>query len=246
MRLAIIGDGKMGRALAALAADRGDTVTALLGIEDNRGGAGITRERLGNPEVAVEFTEPDAAVANALACIAAGVPVVVGTTGWYDSLDRVTRAAREAHGSLFWSPNFSLGVAVLAAAAEVAARAIRSIEGFDVHVVETHHAAKKDRPSGTASALAGRVEAALERSVPVTSVRTGHVPGTHEVIFDGMFEQVRLVHEARDRRVFAAGALSAAAWLRGRRGVFTMRDVVEAVGLGGTVGTGATTEETKR
>ncbi|HSA55158.1 MAG TPA: dihydrodipicolinate reductase C-terminal domain-containing protein [Gemmatimonadaceae bacterium] len=240
MRLAIIGDGKMGRAIAALAAERGDTVTALVGLAENRGGAGITRERLGDPEVAVEFTEPDAAVANALACLRVGVPVVVGTTGWYDSLERVTRAAAEARGALFWSPNFSLGIAVLTAAIEAAARAVRALEGFDAQLIETHHAAKKDRPSGTAAALAGRMEAMLGRPVPVTSVRTGHVPGTHEIVFDGMFEQVRLVHEARDRRVFAAGALSAAAWLRGRAGVFTMRDVVQAVGAG------ATTEETDR
>lgn len=243
MRLAIIGDGRMGRAIAALAAEQGDTVTALLGLEANRGGAGITRDDLGAPDVAVEFTQPDAAVANALACLDAGIPVVVGTTGWYDQLERVTRVAQERRGALFWSPNFSLGVAVLMAAVEATARALRAIEGFDVHVVETHHAAKKDRPSGTAAALAGRVEAALERTIPVTSIRTGHVPGTHEIIVDGMFEQVRLVHEARDRRVFAAGALSAAAWLRGRQGVFTMRDVVEAAG---GAGTGATTEETKR
>lgn len=243
MRVAIIGDGKMGRAIEALAVERGDTVTAVLGIEDNRGGAGITRARLGDPEVAVEFTEPDAAVANALACLEAGVPVVVGTTGWYEGLDRVMRAVETTRGALFWSPNFSLGVAVLAAAAEAAARAIRAFEGFDVHLIETHHAAKKDRPSGTAAALAGRLETTLERPIPVTSVRTGHVPGTHEIIFDGMFEQVRLSHAARDRRVFAAGALSAAAWLRGRRGVFTMRDVVEAAGSGDP---GATTEETKR
>lgn len=233
----------MGRAIAALAAERGDTVTAVLGLAANAKGAGITRAQLGDPDVAVEFTEPDAAVANALACLRAGVPVVVGTTGWYGELDRVTRAAQEAHGALFWSPNFSLGIAVLMAAVEAAARAVRAIEGFDVHVLETHHAAKKDRPSGTAAALAGRVEAMLERAIPVTSLRTGQVPGTHEIIFDGMFEQVRLVHEARDRRVFAAGALSAAAWLRGRQGVFTMRDVVDVAGRGGM---GPTTEETKR
>jgi 4-hydroxy-tetrahydrodipicolinate reductase len=233
MRLAIIGDGKMGLAIAALAAERGDAVTALVGLAGNEGGAGITRERLGDPEVAVEFTEPAAAAANALACVRAGVPVVVGTTGWYDALARVTVEVQSTGGALFWSPNFSVGVAVLMAAAEVAARAVRAVGGFDAHLIETHHAAKKDRPSGTAGALADRVGEALGRPVAVTSVRTGQVPGTHELLFDAPFEQVRLVHEARDRRVFADGALKAAAWLRGRQGVFTMRDVIGAIAMTG-------------
>jgi 4-hydroxy-tetrahydrodipicolinate reductase len=233
MRLAIIGDGKMGRAIAALAADRGDVVTALVGLAGNEAGAGITRQGLGDPEVAVEFTEPAAAAANALACVRAGVPVVVGTTGWYDALDRVTAEVHAAGGALFWSPNFSLGVAVLLAAAETAARAVRAVGGFDAHLIETHHAAKKDRPSGTAAVLADRVGEVLGQRVAVTSVRTGQVPGTHEILFDAPFEQVRLVHEARDRRVFADGALKAAAWLRGRRGVFTMRDVIGAIAATG-------------
>jgi 4-hydroxy-tetrahydrodipicolinate reductase len=228
MRLAIIGDGRMGRALAALAAERGVTVTAMLGIDANQGGTGISRARLGEPEVAVEFTEPAAAASNAIACAAAGVPVVVGTTGWYDQLPRVAEAVERAGTALLWAPNFSVGVVVLTVAAEAAARALRDTAGFDAHLIETHHAAKKDRPSGTAAALSARLSGVLGREVPVTSVRTGHVPGTHELVFDAPFEQLRLVHEARDRRVFADGALRAAAWLRGRRGVFTLRDVLSS------------------
>lgn len=232
MKLAIIGDGKMGRAVAALAADRGITVTAILGIDENRGGTGIARARLGEPDVAVEFTEPESAAANAMACARAGIPVVVGTTGWYHALDDVVSEVARHRGALLWAPNFSLGVAVLTTAVETVARALGQAEGFDAHLVETHHAAKKDRPSGTAAALAATARDALGRDVPITSVRTGHVPGTHEVIFDAPFEQLRLVHEARDRRVFADGALRAAAWLRGRQGIFTMRDVI-AIGEGG-------------
>lgn len=229
MRLAIIGDGKMGQAVAALATARGDTVTAVLGAAENRRGDAITRERLGDPEVAVEFTEPGAAAANAIACVRAGIPVVVGTTGWYESLPLVTAETERVNGALLWAANFSLGVAVLTAAIEAAARALRGAAGFDVHLIETHHAAKKDRPSGTAGALAHAASRALGTDVPITSVRTGHVPGTHELVFDAPFEQIRLTHEARDRRVFADGALRAAAWLRGRRGVYTMRDVITLV-----------------
>jgi 4-hydroxy-tetrahydrodipicolinate reductase len=129
-------------------------------------------------------------------------------------------------GAMFWAPNFSVGVAVLSAAIEAAAAALRGVAGFDVHLVETHHAAKKDKPSGTAASLAETANRALGRSVPITSVRTGFVPGTHELVIDAAFEQLRLVHEARDRRVFADGAISAAEWVLGRKGVFTMSDVL--------------------
>lgn len=226
MKIALIGDGKMARAIAPLAADRGHQITVTLGAGDNRDGSGITREKLGNPDLAIEFTEPSAAVANVLACARAGLSVVVGTTGWYNELDKVSAEVRRLDGSMFWAPNFSLGVAILSAAIEAATSALRGVSSFDVHLVETHHAAKKDRPSGTAASLADIATRNLGREVPITSVRTGFVPGTHELVIDAAFEQLRLVHEARDRRVFADGALSAAEWLLGRKGVFTMRDML--------------------
>jgi 4-hydroxy-tetrahydrodipicolinate reductase len=227
MKLAIIGDGKMGQALAPLATARGHAVTAMLGLAENRDGSGIDPARLGHPDVAIEFTEPGSAVANALACVRIGLPVVVGTTGWYDRLPEVTSEVRRANGAMFVAPNFSLGVAVMVAAAQAAAAAARALTAFDVHLLETHHAAKKDRPSGTAASIADIAGQALDRDVPITSVRTGHVPGTHVLILDAPFEQVRIVHEARDRRVFADGAISAAEWLLGRTGVFTMRDLLQ-------------------
>jgi len=225
--VAVIGDGKMGQAIRQLALDKGWKVTALLGERENAGGAGITARSLGNPQVAVEFTQPDAAVGNIIACLKAGVPIVVGTTGWYQSLPEVTRVAKESGTGLLWAPNFSLGVNVLIELARYAGTMMRSLEGFDAHIVETHHAAKKDAPSGTAMAIAKAASDALDRPIPTTSVRTGSVPGTHELIFDGAFEQLSLTHLARDRRVFAEGALKAADWLIGKKGVFTMRDVLE-------------------
>jgi 4-hydroxy-tetrahydrodipicolinate reductase len=225
--VAVIGDGKMGQAIRQLALDKGWKVTAILGERENAGGAGITARSLGNPQVAVEFTQPDAAVGNIIACLKAGVPIVVGTTGWYQSLPEVTRVAKESGMGLLWAPNFSLGVNVLIELARYAGTLMRSLEGFDAHIVETHHAAKKDAPSGTAMAIAKAASDALDRPIPTTSVRTGSVPGTHELIFDGAFEQLSLTHLARDRRVFAEGALKAADWLIGKKGVFTMRDVLE-------------------
>ncbi|HEY3112109.1 MAG TPA: dihydrodipicolinate reductase C-terminal domain-containing protein [Gemmatimonadaceae bacterium] len=226
-RIAVIGDGKMGQAIRQLAVEKGWKVTAIVGERESAGGKGITASALGDPEVAVEFTQPDAAVGNVVASLRSGVPVVVGTTGWYGSLPEVMRIAKETGTSLLWSPNFSLGVNVLIELARYAGTLMRTLEDFDAHIVETHHTKKKDAPSGTAIAIAKAASDALERPIPTTSVRTGSVPGTHEVVFDGTFEQLLLRHEARDRRVFAEGALKAADWLIGKRGVFTMRDVLE-------------------
>ena len=222
---ALVGMGKMGRALAALAPERGFRVVAEL--DPARADyAGITRESLRGAQVAIEFTTPQAAPANVRACAAAGCPVVVGTTGWYEQLPAVAADVERSGGAILTAPNFSIGVAVFDRVVAEAARLFAQLDGFDAHLVETHHAAKKDAPSGTAGALAKTASAALGRAIPVTSIRVGHVPGTHEVVFDAPFEQVRLVHEARDRRVFAEGALVAARWLVGRRGAFTMADVL--------------------
>lgn len=219
--LALIGMGKMGRALAELAPERGFTIVATL---DH--GHPITAASLNGAAVAIEFTAPDAAPGNVRACLAAGCPVVVGTTGWYGQMDAVSADVRTARGAMLTAPNFSVGVAIFDRVVAEAARLFAGVSGFDTHMVETHHTAKKDAPSGTAALLAKSAERAGGRAIPITSVRVGSVPGTHEMIFDGAFEQVRLVHEARDRRVFAEGALAAAKWLVGRTGVFTMQDVL--------------------
>jgi len=229
-KVAIIGDGKMGQAIRQLALDKGWQVSAMLGERESAEGVGVSRQSLGDPDVAVEFTQPSAAVANVLACLRASVPVVVGTTGWYDSLPEVTRVATEASTGLLWSPNFSLGVNVMIEVARYAASLMSSLEEFDAHIIETHHTRKKDAPSGTAIAIAKAASDALDRPIPTTSIRTGSVPGTHELVFDGAFEQLSIVHEARDRRVFAEGALRAADWLVGKQGVFTMRDVLQLAG----------------
>ena len=228
-RLAVIGDGKMGRTIVQLAPERGFMVSAMIGARHNEGGRGVTSGALNGAQVAVEFTEPGAAAANVEAALRAGVPVVSGTTGWYAELPRLRELATELGGALFTAPNFSVGVAVFARIAERAAALLAPLSAFDAHVVETHHSAKKDAPSGTGAMLRDVMAGQLGREVPVTSVRTGSVPGTHELIFDAPFEQIRLTHEARDRRVFADGALLAARWLIGRRGVFDMTDLLDSL-----------------
>jgi len=214
MRVALIGMGKMGRAVRDLA---GDQVTVTLD-------GPFTPDRLANADVAIEFTIPSAAPTNIRTCLAAGCPVVVGTTGWYAELPSLTEDVSRQGGALVWAPNFSLGAQVMMYLAAEAARLLDS----DAAIVETHHASKRDAPSGTAREIARAIIAERSGGVPITSVRVGHVPGTHEVIFDGTFDQLRLTHEVRDRKVFAEGALVAAEWLiaEKRVGVYTMQDVL--------------------
>ncbi len=224
-RLAIIGFGKMGHTIEQLAPERGFTVVAR--IDPLTGDAKqVTRDALADAEVAVEFSTPDTAPGNIKAAIEAGCPVVVGTTGWYARRAEVDKLVGDRGGALLVAPNFSIGVAAFAEIVRAAARALRSAPGFEAHVVETHHSAKKDAPSGTAANLEKLAAAEWGREVPITSVRVGSVPGTHEFVFDGPFEQIRLEHVARDRRVFADGALLAAKWIIGKRGVFSMSDVL--------------------
>ena len=221
VKLALVGMGKMGRALAQLAPDRGCEVVATLDEGD-----AIDGSTLNGAEVAIEFTAPDAAVGNIRKLVQAGCPVVVGTTGWYDELPTITDLVSSKAGALVYAPNFSIGVNLFREIVVRAAAIMKGASGFDVHLVEVHHAAKKDAPSGTAASLSHAAAPALGREIPVTSVRVGAVPGTHELIFDAPFETIRLEHVARDRRVFADGAITAAKWLVGRRGVFQMQDVL--------------------
>ena len=204
----------MGSAVRVLANDAGWTIAAEI--------ARLERpEQLAGVDVAIEFTTPEAAVGNIRTCVDAGCPVVVGSTGWYEQLPSVRANVIARNGALFWAANFSIGANVLAMLAANARRTL-PLAQFPAAIVETHHAAKRDAPSGTAFTIAE----GLEAGAPITSLRVGHVPGTHEVVFDGAFEQIRLEHVVRDRRVFAEGALMAAAWLVGRHGVFTMQDML--------------------
>ncbi len=226
VRLALIGMGRMGRALDALARERGCEVVARLDVPDMS--RGLTREMLNGAQVAIEFTQPDAAVANASACLACGCPVVIGTTGWGEQRATLEDAISKTGVPALSSPNFSLGVQLFLAIAEDAGRRLREMRGFDGHLVETHHTAKKDAPSGTAIAIAERVERGLGHAIPVSSIRVGSVPGTHSLVFDAPFEQITLTHEARDRRVFADGALAAARWLSAVKApsLYSMQDVL--------------------
>lgn len=227
MRLAIVGNGKMGRAVAALAEERGHVVHAIIGREENAGGAALTRERLRGVDAAIEFTRPDAVVTNLERLIEAGIPTVTGTTGWSAELPRVARLVEARRGALLHAANFSVGVHLfLRAARDLAARFAGRPE-FDSFILEEHHAAKVDAPSGTAAALRRSLrEADSAREFPITSVRAGSIPGTHVVTYDGPHDTVALSHVARSRWGFAAGALAAAEWLPGRAGVHDFEEML--------------------
>lgn len=233
MKLALVGYGRMGRAVEAAALEMGHEVVARLERGDTP-----TPAALAGAEVAVEFTRPEAAPDTLVRLAEAGIDVACGTTGWLDALPRV-RAAVEASGTgLLVAPNFSLGVAVFTRLVRRAARLAAAVPDYDVHLHEAHHRHKVDHPSGTARMLAEALVAALDRkhrwleSPPegppdpgvlyVSVARAGEIAGTHLVMLEGPHDRIELRHEARDRGAFARGAVEGAAWVRGRPGVHSL------------------------
>ncbi len=227
MRIAIIGNGKMGKAIAALAVERGHTIhTVVTGLENN-GGKALTPERLGGADVAVVFTRPDAVVKNLERLIELGIPTLTGTTGWSDALPKVQDLVRQRSGTLLHAVNFSVGVHLFFRVARDLARSVRGRLEFVVSIEEEHHKTKLDAPSGTALQLQRQLwTEEPERRFPITSVRTGEALGTHSISYTAPHETVTLRHVVRNREVFAAGALAAAEWLPGKTGVFTFDDML--------------------
>lgn len=223
LRIAVIGVGRLGREILALAPDRDADVVASFGRQNTLTTADL---RQSAAEVVIDVSVAEAVEANVDTCLAAGIPIVIGVTGWHDATGRILDRVANSRGAVLIAPNFSVGATLFEAAVADAAKRFSALIGFDAAIIETHHMMKKDAPSGTARALASAVKKSRGSDVPVTSVRVGNVPGVHTLLLDAAFEQVTLTHEARDRRVFADGALLAARWLRGRFGTFTMTDVV--------------------
>jgi 4-hydroxy-tetrahydrodipicolinate reductase len=219
-RLAIVGYGKMGRMIEALAPEYGFSVHARIDLNDDVKSAQ-------GADVAIEFSTPEAAVSNIEKLAAMGVPVVVGTTGWLAEMDRV-RAAVEAHGTgLVWSPNFSIGVNVFSRLVQEAAKLLADEAQYGAWAWEVHHSTKKDAPSGTLIKLVGDMKkAGYERAIDVSSNRAGAHPGTHEVGFDSAADTITLRHSARSREGFARGALKAGQWIVGKKGVFEFGEVL--------------------
>ena len=227
VRLAIVGYGKMGQAVAALALGRGHAIHMMVKSSDNADARALTRERLAGADVAVEFTRPEAAVSNLERLIELGIPTVTGTTGWTGALPRITALVEARKGALLHAANFSVGVHLFLRGARELARNFSGRPEFIASIREEHHAAKLDAPSGTALVLQQQLgDSDASRSFPISSVRAGTVPGTHTLTYEGPHETVFLSHVARDREAFAGGALRAAEWLPGKTGVFTFEHLL--------------------
>ena len=227
MNLAIVGYGKMGRLIEQLAPEFGFTVALKLDEFNNVDGAGMTAENFRGVDVAVEFSTPHTVVGNIERLAALGVNTVVGTTGWTAQLDRVKAVVEEAGIGLVWSPNFSIGVNVFFRLVSEAARLLANEPSYAAWGWEIHHSAKKDAPSGTLLKLIEEMKkAGYSRPVDAGSNRAGWHPGTHEIGFDSAADTITLRHAARSREGFARGALKAAAWVAGKKGLYEFSTVL--------------------
>jgi len=220
MKLAIVGYGKMGRLIEQLASEYDATIHARLDVNDDLSQAA-------GADAAIEFTTPQSAITNIEALAALGVPTVVGTTGWLEHLDRARVAIAKHNSALVWSPNFSIGVNVFLRVVEEAARLLANEPQYGAWAWEIHHHTKRDAPSGTLAALVNAMKTAgYTRPIDASSNRAGAHPGTHEIGFDSAADTITLLHTARSREGFARGALKAAQWIHGKKGVFEFKDII--------------------
>ena len=232
-RLALVGYGRMGKLIEQLAPEHGFEVVVRLAGENNPEGAGITEEafrQAGGVDVAIDFSVAEAVAPNVERLAALGVPVVVGTTGWLHDLPRVLEAVELRQAGLLHGANFSIGVQVFYRLAEAAARLLSGETSYETWLWEIHHSKKKDAPSGTLKEIRRVMEnAGWKRGIDVSSNRAGAIPGTHQIGFDSEADTILIEHRARSRAGFAHGALRAARWMIGRRGVHEFSSVWEEI-----------------
>ncbi len=244
MKIALIGYGKMGKAIEEIALLKNHSV--VLKVEEHNAGT-FTKEELSKADVAIEFTQPGAAYHNILKCFDARVPVVSGTTGWIEKLDEVKKICLEKNGGFFYASNYSVGVNLFFEVNKKLAELMNNQHQYDeIFINEIHHVHKLDAPSGTAISLASQILEKVKRlkswsnyaadenklqvkkdsELPIFSSREGEVPGTHIVKYFSHEDEIELIHKAFNRKGFASGALMAAEWLKGRKGVFGMKDLL--------------------
>jgi 4-hydroxy-tetrahydrodipicolinate reductase len=229
MKLALLGHGAMGKVVATCAHAAGHSVGTIITVKDAKASAADLAGRLKHHDAAIDFSHPDAVMRHVDAAMSAGVPIVVGTTGWHDREAGVRKAVEDAGGAMVYGANFSIGVNLFYRLVEKAGELFGGLADYDAFIQEEHHARKKDAPSGTAREMQRLLHATLHRDVPVTSTRAGHIPGTHQVGFDSEADQITLIHTARSRDGFAAGALLAARWIGGRRGAYRFAEVLDDI-----------------
>lgn len=225
MRVLLLGHGRMGQLVESLAPSYGAEIAGV--IDEHSGDRAIAEGTFGKVDVAIDFTLAEAVTRNLPQLAGRGINVVIGTTGWQAHEAVMRDVANKAGIGVLAAANFSLGMNVFQLVVEEAARRFAAHKDFGAWLHEAHHVMKKDAPSGTAVTLKKGMEAAgYSRPIDVSSTRAGSIPGTHTVGFDGPSETIELSHTVRDRAVFARGALVAAKWLVGKRGWFSMRDML--------------------
>lgn len=235
MKIALLGYGKMGHEVEKIALEHGYSIGLTLDNEKDWQEKG---ELLKECDVAIEFSIPAIAIENILKCFVAGIPIVVGTTGWYDRFQEISEMCVNSNSTLFYASNYSIGVNIFFDINRRLASLLEAYPMYSPSMVEIHHTQKLDAPSGTAITLANDIIASNSRytkltdakpetgEIQVQSIREGNVPGTHSITWSSDIDQITFTHEAKDRRGFAIGAVMAAAWVQNRHGVFTMKDLL--------------------
>ncbi|MDX2281094.1 MAG: 4-hydroxy-tetrahydrodipicolinate reductase [Saprospiraceae bacterium] len=237
MKIGLLGYGKMGKAIESLSLEQGFTVVWKIGASER---AALTDSLMRQADVVIEFSRPEAAFENVMACINAGVPVVSGTTGWTDALPAAQKACLEQQSAFIWASNFSVGVNLFFALNRYLARLMNARPEYQPAVEEWHHIHKLDAPSGTGLTLTKDIIGLLDRKdgwvlrptvagqteIPITAYREGEIPGTHQINWESAIDSITIEHKAHSRTGFALGAVLAARWLQDKKGVFTMADVL--------------------
>lgn len=236
MKIALIGYGKMGHMIEELAIERGHEVVLRINI-DNTGD--FNKENISKADVAIEFTGPDSAFENVMKCFEFGIPVVSGSTGWNKTMDEAKKTCMEKNGSFLHTSNFSIGVNIFFEVNKFLAKLMASQSAYDITMKEIHHTQKKDAPSGTAVTLAEQVlanlpgktswvntKAASEDQLEIISERIDPAPGTHMVKYSSEVDDIEIIHTAHSRKGFALGAIMAAEYISDKKGIFSMKDVL--------------------
>jgi 4-hydroxy-tetrahydrodipicolinate reductase len=229
MKIALIGYGAMGQLVAKLAREQGHEIGVTLKSRDAGRATDELAAEISGCDVAIDFSVAAAVPKNISLCMLSGVPLVEGTTGWQANRDELVPLVEDADAALVYGANFSVGAQVFFRIAAAAAEFFQHLESYDVYIEEAHHKRKLDAPSGTAIKLGGIVAENLGREVPISSTRAGHIPGTHRVGFDSRADHITLEHVARSREGFAEGALMAAKWIIGRKGVYEFTELFDEI-----------------
>ena len=230
MKIALLGYGKMGKVIERIALARGHEIVLKKGRE-------ASYNDLEKADIAIDFSIPTSAVANISACFERNIPIISGTTGWLEDYDKMVALCKEKNGSFIYGSNFSLGVNVFFELNEYLAKMMANLKQYSVSMEEIHHTQKLDAPSGTAISLANGIlkntdysnwtlEKANASEIHIAAKRIENVPGTHSVFYDSNVDQIEIKHTAHTREGFALGSVVAAEWLLGKKGVFTMKDVL--------------------